>query len=111
MDYQVVTRGDGTSTISRIFRVGDDVKVVPTYLEFDHEEDAKKMYWAFEMVSSVWCYSGIDMKNKYLQEHIEEVGEKPILDEFNWLSNHCETRYAGEDSEGVWYNTIVYTGE
>lgn len=110
MEYQKTVRADGTATLTRIFRQGDTVKTVPVGIEFESESEADKYYWAFEMVSSVWCYNGKQMDNRYLERHIAEIGSEPIEEEFDWLNEHCTTAYAGEDSEGVWYNTIRYKG-
>lgn len=67
-----------------------------------------------DMVGSVWAYDGDKNDNRYLHgpdrypSLTEKEKSKAIDDEWKYLSEHCITRPAGTDSEGVSYNTVVY---
>lgn len=61
------------------------------------------------MIESVWCYGG-GKNNEYIKKYREEMIaliDELIDESFKELDDNYTTAYAGEDSEGVTYNTIV----
>ena len=113
MNYLQKELANGETAIYRqIYDKQGDTVLIWTGLTYKNKERARKVAWALDMVSSVWAYNGYDIDNRYIQEHLEKLGrggEKLIRAEFEWLENNAITEYGGEDSEGVWYNSIYYS--
>lgn len=84
-------------------------RVVYTYKTRAEAEDMK---WLLDMVVSTWCYGG-DRRSDYIMRYatgkaISKADMLKAVDKlFDYLDNNFTTRYAGTDSEGVSYNTIV----
>ena len=78
-----------------------------------------KVLWLIDMINPVWCYSTNDRevakKSKYITKYwdkpdalltraeVEEIVDK----QYDYLKS-AYTVYAGEDGEGVSYNSIVW---
>lgn len=111
MGYILKNNDEGKTSIYReLYNDKGEKVLINTGLAYKDAEKARKISWALDMVSSVFAYNGVDMNNRYIQKYLDEgVCRKTLEKEFEWLAHNTDTRYAGEDSEGVWYNAIVYS--
>lgn len=110
MNYTIKEMPEGKYAIYREMRdkQGDPVHIW-TGKSYKDRKKADRVMYAFKMVSSVWAYNGKDLDNRYLQRYYDEgTSRKTIEAEFDWLAHNTDTVYAGEDSEGVTYRSILY---
>ena len=98
-------------------KYADELILTPRMREIRKSEYGTKNYDEArlrDMVHSVWAYGGDKDDNKYLHnpESYTKLSEKErkkvIDDEWKYLDEHCVTRPAGMDDEGVSYVSVQY---